>query len=66
MRKAPLPIAAVAVSLLAFAPTTMARESAAPTLTVKSSSFGRVVFDSRGFVLYAFTRDKNEIGRAHV
>jgi predicted lipoprotein with Yx(FWY)xxD motif len=59
MRKALLPIAAVAVSLLAFAPTTMARETAAPTLTVKSSPFGRVLFDSRGFVLYAFTRDKN-------
>ncbi|OLB24433.1 MAG: hypothetical protein AUH17_04195 [Actinobacteria bacterium 13_2_20CM_68_14] len=31
----------------------------APTLTVKSSSFGRVLFDGRGYVLYAFTRDKN-------
>ena len=27
------------------------------TLTVKGSSFGRIVFDGRGYVLYAFTRD---------
>ncbi len=27
------------------------------TLTVKTSSFGRVLFDGRGYVLYAFTRD---------
>ena len=27
------------------------------TLTVKASSFGRIVFDGRGFVLYGFTRD---------
>ena len=31
--------------------------AAKPTLTVRSSSFGRVLFDGRGFVLYAFTRD---------
>jgi predicted lipoprotein with Yx(FWY)xxD motif len=35
----------------------MAAEQAAPTLTVHSSSFGNVLFDGRGFVLYAFTRD---------
>jgi predicted lipoprotein with Yx(FWY)xxD motif len=29
------------------------------TLTARSSSFGKVVFDGRGFVLYAFTRDKH-------
>lgn len=29
----------------------------ASTLTAKSSRFGRVLFDGRGFVLYAFTRD---------
>jgi predicted lipoprotein with Yx(FWY)xxD motif len=49
----------IALALLALAPAAMSRESAAPTLTVKSSSFGRVIFDGRGFVLYAFTRDKN-------
>jgi predicted lipoprotein with Yx(FWY)xxD motif len=25
---------------------------------VKASSFGRILFDGRGFVLYAFTRDR--------
>jgi len=29
-----------------------------PTLTAHSSSFGKAIFDGRGFVLYAFTRDK--------
>ena len=27
------------------------------TLTIKASSFGPVLFDGRGYVLYAFTRD---------
>jgi predicted lipoprotein with Yx(FWY)xxD motif len=26
-------------------------------VTVKASSFGRILFDGRGYVLYAFTRD---------
>ena len=54
-----LGIAAIALAVLALAPAAMSRGSAAPTLTVKSSSFGRVLFDGRGYVLYAFTRDKN-------
>jgi len=29
----------------------------APVLTARSSSYGKVLFDGRGFVLYAFTRD---------
>ena len=29
----------------------------ASTLTAKSSRFGKVLFDGRGFALYAFTRD---------
>ena len=60
MRKLLLGIAVAAVALLALAPTAMPRESAAPTLTVKSSPYGRVLFDSRGYVLYAFTRDRNQ------
>ena len=28
-----------------------------PALTAKSSPYGKAVFDGRGFVLYAFTRD---------
>jgi predicted lipoprotein with Yx(FWY)xxD motif len=50
-------VAVAAVTLLAFAPVAMSNESASPTLTVKSSSYGRVLFDDRGHVLYAFTRD---------
>jgi predicted lipoprotein with Yx(FWY)xxD motif len=50
-------VAVAAVTLLVFAPAAMSNESTAPTLTVKSSSFGRVLFDGRGYVLYAFTRD---------
>jgi predicted lipoprotein with Yx(FWY)xxD motif len=29
-----------------------------PTLTARSSSFGKAIFDGRAFVLYGFTRDK--------
>jgi predicted lipoprotein with Yx(FWY)xxD motif len=59
MPKTLLGMTVIALALLALAPAAKSRESAAPTLTVKSSSFGRVLFDGRGFVLYAFTRDKN-------
>jgi predicted lipoprotein with Yx(FWY)xxD motif len=31
--------------------------SARPTVVVRSSSFGSILFDGRGFALYAFTRD---------
>jgi len=47
----------VAAVAMVFAPAGMSRETAAPTLTVKSSAFGRVLFDGRGYVLYAFTHD---------
>ncbi len=33
------------------------------TLTVRSSSFGRILFDGRGFALYAFTRDAGRRSR---
>ena len=59
MRRTLLGIAVIALALLALAPAAMSRESAAPTLSVKSSSYGRVLFDGRGYVLYAFTRDAN-------
>jgi predicted lipoprotein with Yx(FWY)xxD motif len=59
MRRTLLGTAVVALALLALAPAAMSEESVAPTLTVKSSSFGRVLFDGRGYVLYAFTRDAN-------
>jgi predicted lipoprotein with Yx(FWY)xxD motif len=53
----PVAILAAAVAALAFATATMASEQARPTVTSRSSSFGRVLFDGRGFVLYAFTKD---------
>src|SRR5438046_8142912 len=59
MRRTLLGTAVVALALLALTPAAMSEESVAPTLTVKSSSFGRVLFDGRGYVLYAFTRDAN-------
>src|SRR5919197_2824565 len=48
---------AVAASALAVTAAPMAADQAAPTLTTHSSGFGRVLFDGRGFVLYAFTKD---------
>jgi predicted lipoprotein with Yx(FWY)xxD motif len=37
--------------------TRAAAQAPRATLTVKASSFGRDLFDGRGYVLYAFTRD---------
>jgi predicted lipoprotein with Yx(FWY)xxD motif len=56
MRK--LILLAVACGALSSATATMASEQAAPTLTARSSSFGKVLSDGRGFVLYAFTKDR--------
>ena len=42
---------------LVLAPATMAERSSAPTLKAGSSSYGKVLYDGRGFVVYAFTRD---------
>jgi predicted lipoprotein with Yx(FWY)xxD motif len=47
-------VAAVAL-LVTGAP--MAAEQSGPTLTVHASAYGKVLFDGRGFVLYAFTKD---------
>ena len=53
---------ALVVTALAAAVTAPAAMSATHatslTLQVKSSRFGKLLFDGRGFVLYAFTRDK--------
>jgi predicted lipoprotein with Yx(FWY)xxD motif len=48
-----LALAAVSVSSVALASSDASRS----TLTAGPSSYGRVLFDGRGFVLYAFTRD---------
>jgi predicted lipoprotein with Yx(FWY)xxD motif len=61
MRRAVLILAAVATLVaggaVAAAAAPGSERAAKPTLTVRSSSFGRILFDGRGFVLYAFTRD---------
>ena len=49
--------AAIAAGALASA-AMPERVASRATLTARSSSFGKVVFDGRGFVLYAFTRDQ--------
>ena len=55
---AALVLLVVAAAALSLASATMASEQAGSTLTAKSSRFGTVLFDSRGFVLYAFTKDQ--------
>ncbi len=52
-------VLAVAAFAAAAAPATAAPAAgeAQATVTVRSSAFGRILFDSRGFTLYAFTRD---------
>jgi predicted lipoprotein with Yx(FWY)xxD motif len=52
-----LVIALLAAAALSASPSMASSSAAAPTLTVKSSRFGQILFDGRGFVLYAFTRD---------
>jgi predicted lipoprotein with Yx(FWY)xxD motif len=57
--KAVLTLAAALVCAALLAPAAMTERSATrPALTARSSSFGKVLFDARGFVLYAFTRDR--------
>ena len=48
-----------AVAALSVASSTMASGRSAPTVSAKSSKYGKVLFDSRGFVLYAFTKDRH-------
>src|SRR5437868_12261799 len=51
--------AAVAGSLTLARPLSAASSAARPAATIRvhGSDYGRVLFDSRGFALYAFTRD---------
>src|SRR5262245_16898113 len=54
-----LTLAAAALTAALTAPAAMSsRHAAGPTLQIKSSRFGKLLFDGRGFVLYAFTRDR--------
>src|SRR5438874_2348381 len=48
-----------AVAALSVASSTMAVGWSAPTVSAKSSKYGKVLFDSRGFVLYAFSKDRH-------
>jgi predicted lipoprotein with Yx(FWY)xxD motif len=48
-----LTLIAVLAAALVFA----APAAASPSVTVKSSRYGPILFDGRGFVLYAFTAD---------
>lgn len=51
----------LAISLIAAAgvlDAAMASPANQPTVVVHPSRFGRILFDGRGFALYAFTRDR--------
>ena len=55
MRRA-VALVVAAVALVALAPAAQPAGDRG-TLTVKSSRFGRILFDGRGYVLYGFTAD---------
>ena len=55
--RAPLVIGVVLAVLLTGADLAPASDIASPTLTVRSSSFGRILFSGKNRALYAFTRD---------
>jgi len=55
MDKLTLTVAALAAALATILPASAS--AAAPAVSVRSSQYGRILFDSRGFVLYAFTAD---------
>ena len=47
----------ILVALALVPATAHAGDAASPTLTARSSSFGRILFDGHNRALYAFTRD---------
>jgi predicted lipoprotein with Yx(FWY)xxD motif len=52
-------VAGTVAAALALATPAMSSSAAdRATVTVHSSKFGRILFDGRGFALYAFTRDR--------
>jgi predicted lipoprotein with Yx(FWY)xxD motif len=66
-----VPVLALFAAVAAFEATALPTPAAAgasveaagtPTLTLRSTRFGRVLFDGRGRVLYAFTRDRRGAG----
>ncbi|MFL5917735.1 MAG: hypothetical protein ACJ74X_03330 [Gaiellaceae bacterium] len=48
---------ATLLALAAFGAAAPAESSSPPTVKAQPSSYGRILFDGRGFVLYGFTRD---------
>lgn len=55
-------VIAALMTVLALVPATNAGTTRA-TIVVHRSSYGRILFDGRGFVLYAFTRDGRKRSR---
>jgi predicted lipoprotein with Yx(FWY)xxD motif len=49
---------AAAAAVATAAPAGMSDVTSKPTLQARSSAYGRVLTDGRGFVVYAFTRDR--------
>ena len=50
-------LAVLVVAALAVGVASAATDASHSTVTVRSSSYGRILFDGRGFALYTFTRD---------
>ena len=52
-------LSVLALALLALSTSFAGSTGAAPraTVSVRASAYGRILFDSRGFALYAFTKD---------
>ena len=48
----------VAAALALSAPAMSSGSADRATVTVRGSDFGRILFDGRGFALYAFTKDR--------
>jgi predicted lipoprotein with Yx(FWY)xxD motif len=65
MKKVALVAATGCVAAGAFATSAMPQREGARTLVARSSSYGRVLFDGRGYVLYAFTRDAKRKSRCY-
>lgn len=58
-------IAAVLLSLLLLPSSDASGQPRRDALTVKQSRFGRILFDGRGYVLYAFTADARNRARCY-
>ncbi len=57
MRTRLLLLVVLAVAATAVGVASAATQSPRSTVTARSSNYGRILFDGRGFALYAFTRD---------